>query len=131
MMNSSWIGIAFSLCAFCAIGQAQTPNPNHVFIPNGFWKGNDFRNQPESLRQAYVMGLFDGLHLAPMFDASPQRIARIGDCAEKMTSGQILAIADIYLTQHPEQWDFGMNQVFLEAIQQACAARGIKLFPGQ
>jgi hypothetical protein len=40
-----------------------------------------------------------------------------------MTAGQLVAILDKYVADHPEKWNKGISVLYLEALNKACADR--------
>ncbi len=111
-------GIIILICVLAARGWSQqypTLNP-------GFFKGNDYLNQPKAVQYGYIAGVYDGLFGATIF-ATPENknaVDRIYKFTTKMSIDQIKAIVDKYLKDHPEEWHQPMNVITLLAIGKAC-----------
>ena len=80
-------------------------------------------------RVGYVMGFDHGYFrggMAMLPGASkPQfeNAKKIGICIDEMKSGQMVAIMDKFIAQHPEKRSKGVGDLFLEAMGKACAER--------
>jgi len=88
----------------------------------GFKKGNDYLNDPEVMRIGYIAGLYDGICIAPIIGSAENknRTDEIYRFTQKMSLGQIEAITNNFLKEHPEKWHEPMNLIFLMAIGQEC-----------
>lgn len=95
-----------------------------VKINNGYMTGNAYRDLPYNSKAAYVMGVVDGLLLAPFLGAEERDVDRIASCINGIRSDQLHAIVDAYLAAHPELWDDRMHALTLSALNEACKARG-------
>ena len=103
-----------------------------VLVHEGFLDGNDYQNRTDREKHAYLMGFTDGLMAAPLFS-----FERMGDtmtltwferCEAKGNSGQLQAIIDRYLDQHPENWHDSMSGIFFLAMKDVC---DFELVPGR
>jgi hypothetical protein len=91
-----------------------------VEVPSGFWTGNYYLQQPEGPRLAYVIGLSDGLLLAPLLGGDQDAARRLKDCMRGMNAGQIMAIFEKHLRDNPRNWQDDANGLFYQAMVQAC-----------
>ena len=61
-------------------------------------------------RAGYVAGVFDAYY----------RTARQKDCTpDTVTLGQLQAVVEKYLNNHPEDWHFSANSLILNAVNEA------------
>ena len=86
--------------------------------------GNSWRNLPKDLRAFYVLGIYEGMKAA-----SPSQngvvdtlLVRAYTCVGggRMTNGQVAAIVEKYVNDHPEQWHFAMTTLTLGALAESC-----------
>jgi hypothetical protein len=96
--------------------------------------GNDWRMLPERVRQGYVTGVLDVW--TTVVDVSkevqkgnpryiPSTEVRMFSPAttcyrENMTYGQVFAVVDRYMSQHPENWDYAMATLVWDTMHQTC-----------
>lgn len=86
----------------------------------GFMDGNGFWDLPEVLQTFYVMGLIDGMALAPKFGAPWSEMNKLYGLGNKGISGeQFCAIAKKYIEDHPEQRHRSMPGLVYEALVRA------------
>ena len=90
----------------------------------GFLDGNEYRNRTDLEKHSYLMGFHDGLMAAPLFG-----LERKGDtmsetwyerCKAVGNSGQLQAIIDRYVDEHPENWHHPMPSIFHMAVKDIC-----------
>ena len=92
--------------------------------------GNEYRILQPSQRVTFVLGVFDGWGVMGTIskavresEGSMTRLfSDIFDCAvtKGMTQGQIQAIVDKYITDHPASWHLGAGQLVFLAMTEAC-----------
>lgn len=89
---------------------------------SGFVDGNDWRNlEPiEVLGTRYIQGVIDGFLYSPTLGASEATVDVIQNCLVDMPGGQIRAIVDKYMEDHPELWHEGMNSLVWDVIEEVC-----------
>ena len=77
-------------------------------------------------RSGYLGEVVSGLKLVT--DTNPsyaqgvvERTFRLtSDCAQPMTYGQIIAIVEKYMKDHPEAWHYRMASIVFSAVQATC-----------
>lgn len=105
---------------------------NAVMIGNAM-SGNDYLRMNGDSRAHYIAGIIDGFTYAnALADANLKSFDQLQTCFAKMrpTHGQLTAIVDTWLNQHPAQWGYGMNSVTFWAISEACLHLGVQLPQG-
>lgn len=123
-MGAAWI----LLVAFGTGGMSQEPAriTEHAIagppIHNGWAKAEDFLNMTSDQKQLYLMGLLDGIYIAPDFGAPPgaKSLVTLATCVEPMDASQITGIVELYIRQHPEQWHYDTKTLAEAALRQAC-----------
>lgn len=100
------------------------PKDQVVMVHHGFYKANHYRELPDFVRRAYIVGVFDALMLCPLFGAPKAEVTWLERCGEGMQDVQLQAIVDRFVDAHPERWDEDMGTVAYGALTQACTARG-------
>ncbi|MCO5398334.1 hypothetical protein [Ralstonia soli] len=106
---------------------AQSPPPP-VHIHNPFVTGTHYRELPDLMRRAYVMGVIDGMFMSPIFafrDLAREQM--LGKCVDAMraTDVQLTAIVDRYLDARPVAWGDGMHLIVFDALAEACGSIGM------
>ena len=86
-----------------------------------FVSGNVFRGFSELGKMQYLDGVFDGL--------SATHHPRLDACARAMnvSNGQMEAIVDRYMSEHPEFWGGSMAQIAYSAFSEACSKIGMQV----
>ncbi len=85
--------------------------------------GNDFQQATSSLRLGYAVGLRSGLTIARTAQTHGGDLTGLFRCLDGMTYGQVQAILDKYLADHPEEWDRTIATITINALANACAKR--------
>lgn len=114
------IGLAaLSVTGACSAAASNAKSP-------GFENGNSYERMNSEQRLLYVVGVFDGLM---MFDTNSPGNA-VKKCVTDMQtpSGQLLAIVDKYMTDHPEDWGYSMSSNVYTALRDACIKTGHPLY---
>ena len=95
-----------------------------VRIHNGFISGEEYLRMEDRERQSYVMGLVDGIFLAPLLDGSEERAWNLGTCVEgsghAMTNLQLDAILSKYLRDNPADWHRSAHVSMYAALLRVC-----------
>jgi hypothetical protein len=91
-------------------------------IHNGWLKADEYSNFSDEGKQAYAMGLLDGMYMAPAFGAPDDNkiLMSIASCVEGMKSTQVAAIIEKYVHDHPEKWHWDLKLVGYNALLDAC-----------
>jgi len=82
-----------------------------------YLKENDYLKMSEEIKGAYVMGLIDMLLNLTWFYNS-EEYSNINEATNDMNIGQIRAIFDKYLEEHPERWHLVASSLFWTAIME-------------
>jgi hypothetical protein len=99
---------------------------------SSFFTGQGWAQQmPSEMRIGYIVGYLDGYDLALAFaeaarasKSGPQDIIRSSSvCWHKMTFGQLEAIVDKAVKDHPETWDKDTAVLAADALTSACLAQ--------
>jgi hypothetical protein len=114
-----------TVAAISSILSAQKSAPGlHEGEPihNGFLKADQYLKFDEGYRQAYTMGLLDGMYMSPAFGAhaSNKTLLEIETCVEGMKSSQVAAIIEKYVRDHPEKWDLDLKDAGYDAMLEGC-----------
>jgi hypothetical protein len=90
--------------------------------------GNSYQQLAAGYRVMYINGFADGLSSAlpgPVTNGErvvlkPGVAEHLRDCLSPMTIGQIQAITEKFLADHPNVWDLDMGLLTVTALQNAC-----------
>lgn len=100
------------------INEASSAPPKHyVEINNGFVTGQGYLDMAEAQREAYAVGVIDGLLLAPLLGNAARWPA---PCVTGMTSRQAAAILTNELQQNPGAWHQSAHTSMYKAVLAAC-----------
>jgi hypothetical protein len=117
MNGKSLIIIGLLLLSPDAYGQA-------VRVHNGFITGEQYLRMEAHDRRSYVMGLIDGIFLAPLIGGSQERSWNLGRCVEGtgdgMTNVQLDAILSKYLNDNPGRWHESAHLSMYSALLAVC-----------
>lgn len=92
-----------------------------VLVRHGFFTGNDYRQQDDSYRSTYLMGVIDGFLFSPMFGAPKDGpLRRVELCVAGMQSSQVMALVDGFLLTRPVQWHEDMHSLTYQALLASC-----------
>ncbi|AME28663.1 Rap1a/Tai family immunity protein [Burkholderia sp. PAMC 26561] len=102
---------------------SHAASPAGAYVEGGYLSGQHYRNSPFSERLGYVQGLVDGILYSAMFGAREEYMRRLKVCIAQVSGGQLVAIVDKYVSEHPSQWDWQMNLLAHNALILACRER--------
>jgi hypothetical protein len=91
-----------------------------AYIQNGFLTGNTFRALDDSSKKMYVIGLINGMFLAPMYGGSEEKVNSLASCTVGMNGQQLVAIFEKYLNNNPKRWNQSMHVIGYSAMLGAC-----------
>jgi len=108
-----------ALAALAPVGRAAQQQPVEIKV-TGFIKGNTYREYSDDVKAVYVMGVMDGMVIAPVFSAPKKKLAWLEACSVGMSGYQVAAIVDKYLRDNPEHWHEPTNILVYSAMLDAC-----------
>ena len=82
-----------------------------------FVSGNDYLEYTENNKLNYIEGLVDMLFCQTCV-CDPELYSNLEETTKDMTAGQIKAIFDRYLEEHPESWHTNAASIFYAAIME-------------
>ena len=121
--------VVATLALLCCLPWSNAQSP-----PQGL-TGQTWLEMPAALKDAYMYGYSNGYQTAALLARqalnTPQgesarifdRLKSIDDCREKMTTGQLTAVVDKAVRDHPETWDQHIAVLVVSALGNACASR--------
>ncbi len=113
--------IVVALVASGTLWLSSSLSSASVMVHASFVTGNTYLSRSQTVQRAYVMGLVDGLLLAPLFDApKPGRISNAEGCLSNKTGTQLWEIFKKFLDDHPERWGQGAHILFYNALVGFC-----------
>lgn len=120
------IFLAFVLTLAVAFAQ-RSP----ISVPNGYWRGHEWRAAGERQRVGYATGLLDGILLANAFATQGSPLEWVWQCIGEGESGkrsdQLEAIFQKQIQDHPENWNEPMHVIGLRALMDVCPQSPKKL----
>lgn len=125
-MQSHKFFLTLAVAVFGMSGQlrASEPLPNTesetVFIYGTWITGNSFRELNTESQQLYVVGVVEGMILAPFFSKPGAHLEWIGRCTREWSDRQVLAVVHKWMNNNPERWHEAMNVLVWTAMREAC-----------
>ena len=109
------------LMAYAIDGASQ----GQVRMHRGTITAQEYLDMPKGAQKAYVMGLMDGLFLAPMFGAPADNKWRLAiqSCVEGKQVSQLMAIIEKYIKERREYWHADAHFEAYNALSRACPAK--------
>ena len=112
--------------------------PTSVTAQRSGIMGNDYQQFTGDMKLGYAMGLFHGLIVATIVVANPDPSlpftataatpqpppgTMLYNCLRGMTNGQVQAILDKYLADHPAEWHHQLADIATNALVLPCAKK--------
>jgi len=116
-MKKSFLGLLFGIVFL--FGNIQVVKSEGILVNSGFITGNDYLNRINQ-RVDYLMGVADGMRLAPLFGASEIKMKWFEDCINRMPHTQLQAIVDKHLKDNPDKWKYPMHILAFQSLNKAC-----------
>jgi hypothetical protein len=95
--------------------------------------GNAWIKQPENIRAVYLAGLFDGWTYLQSEDETYRKghpkepsgfidnvLDFLKDCHRGKPTGQLIAIVEKYMKDHPDTWHYSMGSLVFVALGESC-----------
>ena len=114
-------------CVFAVVthGQKQKEKMQTIHTPAYLFKAQGFLQLNEEQRRIYASGLMDGFYGSALFGGNERTISDLKHCTIDMNSGQLTAIIEQYVQNHPERWHEPTSVEAYNALVNACR----QLFP--
>jgi hypothetical protein len=101
---------------------------DQITVPHGFYNGQQYLTAFSGPKDpSYAAGFIDGMLSSTTLGAPIERVQKLKDCIHGMNNGQVEAILDKFITEHPERWDESMTVLGYVAMAAACQSRGFDL----
>ena len=91
------------------------------------YSGNEYRNSGDKFQYGYLGGVLEAFSFneameRQLLDKGQPLTALMTDCVKTrhMPYGQVKAIIDKYLTDHPDEWDEPAVILIFRAVSNAC-----------
>lgn len=110
-----------ALALFLAAIPMMAASAPTVTIKNGFHTGQTYQTLSYAQRVGYMSGLVDGLLLAPFLGGSEENW--LTRCMVGMSDTQMTAIADKYVSDHPQDWHQPMHVLAYNALLAGCTKK--------
>lgn len=90
-------------------------------VPESFLSAKDWRGLSKGERQAYAIGVVDGLDLAFAYGRQGTSLAWINPCVTGMASDQVRAMLQAEIDANPGEWHLLMvHRAMYRALWKAC-----------
>lgn len=119
MRLASRCELAFCAALFLTTSAAHAQTRT-VTVHDGFITGETYLKWDKSYQDAYVMGIVDGMFLAPLFGAPERNVTWLEHCLVGMSDTQVAAILAKYLRDHPERWHESVHVPMYSAMKDIC-----------
>jgi hypothetical protein len=94
-----------------------------VSIGRGFFTGSEYLDMTESERRAYATGEINGILVAPLLGAPPDRVDWLKKCSANLSDIDTADIVTKYINSQPGQLSASLNVITFNALRDACARR--------
>lgn len=91
-----------------------------VEIDGAFSTGNKYLKFSKDDQLSYVVGVIDGLKLAPTLGADQADMKWFRGCIRNMEAEQIKALVDKFLAENPGRWHESMHTLVYAALLGPC-----------
>jgi hypothetical protein len=115
-MKKSLLGLMVGIVFF--FWNTHVVKSEGISIKTGYITGNGYFNVTQ--RDEYLIGLVDGLLLAPMFGASKKKMKWFEDCITEMPNTQLRAIVDKFMNDNPDKWKNPMQILAYQSLYRSC-----------
>ena len=106
-----WIGL-------CAFGLIAERGDSAETVRSAYVKGRDFADFPEARQRAYVMGLADGFHFAPVLCMGI--LEQLEPCLGGMSDVEMAALLNEFVRDHPDRSHESSNTLMYAALVEKC-----------
>jgi hypothetical protein len=103
---------------------APDGSPPVVLIDQGWVSGQYFLSLNEGQKTGLSAGIISGLLMSPLMGA-PERgpeVVALSECTQGMSIGQLEAVIEKYLRDHPEVWNRPLGVSAVWAMRSVCPA---------
>ena len=95
-----------------------------VYVREGFWGGNQWRDAKYPEQHAYATGVLDGITLASALATAGENLSWMRDCSTGMRSDQVHAMVEKEIDGTPGEWHkrllhLAVYRAFLKACPNA------------
>ena len=93
---------------------------DYFYIKPSAFSGTTFMDMIDDDKALYLLGLGDGINLAPFFKANDEIYAIYHDCFLGLTGMDRVNLVTAYLNQHPVEMDQGVHITAFKAYSEYC-----------
>ncbi len=120
------IQVRITILAMLLLASAIDAIPQgQVKLHRGTITAKEYLDMAPGAQKSYVIGLMDGLFLAPMFGAPADNKWRIAiqACVEGRSVSQLMSIIGKYIKDNPQYWQTDAHFQAYNALSRACPAK--------
>lgn len=114
------MSLILSAAATLLLASSTAADSQLLYLNGAFTTGNGFRRFSQGEQLSYVVGIVDGLKLAPTLGADKPDMKWLRTCIKDMEAEQIKAIVDMFLTDNPDRWHESMHMLVYAALLGPC-----------
>lgn len=101
---------------------AEEDNTDYFYIKPSAFTGSIFMTMTEDDKALYLLGLGDGINLAPFFKSDEETYAKYRSCFEGMTGADLASKVSDYLNTHKDQLAESIHISVFKAYTEFCYA---------
>lgn len=113
---------ALLICVASLLASAAGDDNLTLLINQGWGSGQSFLSLTKGEQASTAAGIVSGLFMSPLMGA-PERgseIVALSECTKGMTTGQLAAIVEKYLRDHPANWNAAIAISMVVSLQGVC-----------
>lgn len=110
----------FMLLLACACIGGSTLALAQMSVQRAFLTGNEYVQRSPWERERLVVGVVEGFFASALIGARQVTLQRMQRCLQPMDSGQLRAILDRYVIEHPQWRHQHMGVLMYRALNEGC-----------
>lgn len=116
------INLSLALLLAVHLSATLAEDRKTIKVYEGFVTGQEYLDMSPSEQDSYVMGIVDGLLVAPLIFDSGFRAQPIKTCiSTKIWDGRHLSLNVLkYIQKRPSEWNKAAHQMTLSVLQELC-----------
>lgn len=111
------------IISLCSVVNAEEDIKEYFYVKPSAFTGEIFLSMTEDDKALYLLGLGDGINLAPFFKVDEDSFAKYRECFKEMTGADLAKTVTEYLETNVELKKEGIHITSFKAYTQLCYAK--------